>query len=293
MVAGSARAELVVIVGPTASGKSELAMKVAKKFNGEIIAADSRTVYKGMDIGTAKPSLKDQKAVPHWGLDLLEPGRKFSAADFQKYAEEKLKDIQSRDKLPIIAGGTGLYVDALLLDFSFVKPSRLPLLHRLFYPWYSIEKLQRIIKQRDWPMPENSRNRRHLINLIKRRGQTGSRQKEPRPGALILGLMPPDDMIKNRISTRAEVMFESGLIEETRTLVQDYGEKALSGSAGIIYTIVVQVLRHKLTPEQAIEKFKRADWQYARRQKTWFKRNRFINWFSDPKSAFEFIEKSL
>jgi tRNA dimethylallyltransferase len=110
---------LVVIVGTTASGKSQLAMQVAQERNGEIIAADSRTVYKGMDIGTAKPSLEDQKKVRHHLLDVVEPNQKFSAGDFQKLAQEAIKDIHSRGKLPIMVGGTGLYVDSILYDFNF------------------------------------------------------------------------------------------------------------------------------------------------------------------------------
>jgi tRNA dimethylallyltransferase len=113
--------DLVAIVGPTASGKSRLAMEIAKQFNGEIIAADSRTIYKGMDVGTAKPSLADRKNIPHWGIDLIEPGESYSAAKFKDYALDKVADIQERGKLPIIAGGTGLYIDGLLFDFDFIE----------------------------------------------------------------------------------------------------------------------------------------------------------------------------
>src|SRR5664279_2859392 len=103
------RPPLVVIVGPTASGKSSLATEVAKKFSGEIICADSRSVYKGMDIGTAKPSVEERQGVPHWGLDLVEPGEYFSVSDFKDYAVEKIKEIRSRNKTPFLVGGTGLY----------------------------------------------------------------------------------------------------------------------------------------------------------------------------------------
>src|SRR6266404_2179467 len=108
--------KLVTIVGPTASGKSALAMKIAKKFNGEIIAADSRTIYKGMDIGTAKASSIDRQKVPHCGLDLVEPGETYSAARFKKYARAKIDEIQKRNSLPILVGGTGLYIDAVVFD---------------------------------------------------------------------------------------------------------------------------------------------------------------------------------
>jgi tRNA dimethylallyltransferase len=114
-------APLVVIVGPTASGKSALAIELAEQFGGEIICADSRTVYKGMDIGTAKPSLEDQARVPHWGLDLVDPNEPFSVADFQTYAFEKIADVRSRGKIPFLVGGSGLYIDAVIFEFKFME----------------------------------------------------------------------------------------------------------------------------------------------------------------------------
>src|SRR5476651_2207339 len=119
MVSTAQRPELIAIVGPTASGKSGLAMRLAKEFNGEIVCADSRTVYKGMDIGTAKPTKADQAAVPHWGLDLVKPGRVYNAGKFKKYAQATIADIQDRAKLPILVGGTGLYIDGVLYDYGF------------------------------------------------------------------------------------------------------------------------------------------------------------------------------
>ena len=110
---------LVVIVGPTASGKTGLAIELAEKYNGEIICADSRTIYRGMDIGTAKPTLKERQGVVHWGLDLVEPGEAFSAADFKAYADDKIANIRSREKVPFLVGGTGLYIDAVIFNYQF------------------------------------------------------------------------------------------------------------------------------------------------------------------------------
>ena len=115
-----AAAPLVVVVGPTASGKSALAIELAEQFNGEIICADSRTVYKYMDIGTTKPSLEDRARVPHFGLDLVEPGERFTAADFQEYANEKITEIRQRGHIPFLVGGTGLYVDGVVFDYEFL-----------------------------------------------------------------------------------------------------------------------------------------------------------------------------
>ncbi len=164
MAATPSRPKLLVIVGPTASGKSELALNIAKKYNGEIIAADSRTVYRDMNIGTAKPSLDDQKALLHWGLDLVNPGQRFTAADFKQYAEAKIVDIQKRGKLPLLVGGTGLYIDSVLFDFGFLADFDPKLRKEL--EQLSVQDLQKIIKQRGYTMPTNYQNKRYLIRVI-------------------------------------------------------------------------------------------------------------------------------
>ena len=251
--------QLLTIVGPTASGKSDLALHVAKEFGGEIIAADSRTIYKGMDVGTAKPTSTEQEIVPHWGLDLVEPGQRYSAYDFQTYAVAKIKDIQNRGKLPILAGGTGLYIDSLLFGYQFSPPG----------------------SERD------AQNPRHLK-------QTGKpTDARIRPGVLLIGLLPPDEVLRANIARRAEKMFDQGVIDETRRLLQTCGEQALAGTAGIIYRVIIQLIKGGIAADEAIERFKYADWQYARRQKTWFNRNPHIQWFSSADEAYNFIAHKL
>src|SRR3990167_2158954 len=182
MVAASQRPKLLAIVGPTASGKSALALEIAKKFNGEIICADSRTIYRGMDIGTAKPSKEEQAKVPHWGLDLVDPGQRYNVHQFKTYAEAKTEEIKGRGKLPIIVGGTGLYIDAVLFRYEFESGSKGPLL----------------------------------------------------PKTLIIGIMPPPEVIRQRINQRVEQMFKDGFIEEVRQLYEKFGDK-LESTAGIGY----------------------------------------------------------
>jgi tRNA dimethylallyltransferase len=131
---------LIVIVGPTASGKTSLAVQLAKKYDGEIICADSRTIYKGMDIGTAKPTLAERAVVLHWGLDLVEPGELFSAADFKRYADQKIEEIRNRGHVPFLVGGSGLYVDAVVFDYAFgVKAD--PSKRQMLEDW-TVEELQ-------------------------------------------------------------------------------------------------------------------------------------------------------
>lgn len=282
--------KLLVIVGPTASGKSALALKVAQKFNGEIITADSRTIYRGMDIGTAKPTLKEQKLVSHWGIDLVEPGQTFSAAKFKDYATAKIDEIQDRRKLPILVGGTGLYIDSILFDFSFMKISRL---RRLIYSSWSINKLQKEIQQRDWQLPENEFNKRHLVNAMGRKGRLGSRQPELAQGTMLVGLMPPDDVLRQRINSRAEEIFEDGIITETKNLIKKYGIKKLKRTGGISYKTTMILIDGDISQQDAKELIQTEEWQYARRQKTWFRRNKFIHWYKDGEEAFISVSRAL
>ena len=155
---------LVVIAGPTASGKTGLAISLAERFNGEIICADSRTIYRGMDVGTAKPTANDQARVPHWGVDLVDPGDRFTAADFKEYANTKIADIRNRQKIPFLVGGTGLYIDSVIFDFQFgISPDEQV---RYKLEQMSIEQLQDYCVKHNIKLPENSQNKRYIIRAI-------------------------------------------------------------------------------------------------------------------------------
>jgi tRNA dimethylallyltransferase len=284
------KTKLVAIVGPTASGKSGLALKIAQEFNGEIIAADSRTIYKGMDIGTAKPTKKERQLVPHWGLDLVEPGQTYSAYQFKNYANKKIVDIQKRGKLPILVGGTGLYIDAVLFDFDFVDASSAGDRERL--EELNTGQLQKIISQKGYQMPENHQNKRHLIRTIERQGLSGSK-KDIKKGTFVAGLLPSEEVLRERINNRAEAIFKSGVIEETDGLVKKYGKGALVNTGGIVYKICLDLLDNNIGQQVAIDTFQKNDWQYARRQRTWFRRNKFIHWYSSAEQAYKEISSIL
>ncbi len=284
MAPKSSGAKLIAVVGPTAVGKTDLAIKIAKEFNGEIIAVDSRTIYKDMNVGTAKPTPQEQSQIPHWGLDLVEPGQAFSAAQFKKYAKEKIRDIQKRNKLPILVGGTGLYIDGVLFDFGFVTRSVLAKRARL--EKMKIEELQAIIRERGYTMPRNDKNPRHLIRTIERQGQIGTKRLHLLQGVILIGLMPPAETVKHRIKARAQKNFED-LIEETKVLLVKYDRQALVKTGGIPYQAAMAYLDGKLDKTATLQRISSDEWQYARRQRTWFRRNPYIKWFDSAEEALK------
>lgn len=268
---------LVVIVGPTASGKSELALKVAKAFDGELICADSRTVYKGMDIGTAKPTLQDQQAIKHHLLDVVEPGQVFTVHDFQRLAETAIADIRDRQKLPILVGGSGLYIDSIIFDYSFPAPTSLRQRQQL--DELAIDELINYCQKNTITLPANQRNKRHLISAITRNGSLSGKRSEPIDHCIIVGITTNQDILRQRITTRAEHLFSHGVVEEARNLGEMYGWNSEAMTADV-YQVLRKLLGSKLSLEEAIEKNISLDWRLAKRQMTWFKRNCFIEWKS-------------
>lgn len=266
---------LIVIVGPTASGKTGLAIRLAEEFGGEIISADSRAIYTGMDIGTAKPTVEERRQVPHWGLDLVEPGESFSAADFKAYALQKIADIRGREHVPFLVGGTGLYVDAVLYDYQFgppADPARRQELEAL-----TTEQLHEYCTKNNIPLPENSKNKRYLIRAIEQQGINTSRRNEPIEDSIIVGIATPTDVLRARIEGRAEQLFDDGVVEEAILLGKKYGWES-EAMTGNIYPLVRQYLAGDLTMDGIKRKFVTLDWRLAKRQLTWLRRNSHIMW---------------
>lgn len=279
---------LVVIVGPTASGKSAVAMEVARQFLGEIICADSRTVYKYMDIGTTKPSPEDQVAVPHWGIDLVEPGERFTAADFKRYATQKIAEVRRRGHVPVLVGGTGLYIDSVIFDYEFVKPQ--PKIRQQLET-LSLEDLKLYCANNNIELPENEKNRRYVIRAIERKNVSGKRLSAPIPNTIVVGIATDGDVLKARIGERTEHLFASGMVEEARMLGEKYGwdSEAMTGN---IYKLVRQFLAGDFDESELKQRNRTADWQLAKRQLTWLKRNPFIHWVP-LNEAFEYIKGRL
>ena len=228
---------LIAIVGPTASGKTSLAVRLAKQYGGEIICADSRTIYKGMDIGTAKPSPHEQALVPHWGLDLVEPGQRFTVVDFQRYANKQIAAIRQRGHIPFLVGGTGLYVDAVLYKFQFPTVNK-KLMQQL--QGDSIETLHEHCRVHNIELPSNKYNKRHVINTIVREGQQLQRSEHVDKNTYVVGIATPRDALRERIAERTEQLFAHGVVQEATEIAAQYGwdSEAMTGN---IYPII-----HKL-----------------------------------------------
>ncbi len=265
---------LLVICGPTASGKSALAMKIALEYNGEIICADSRTVYKGMNIGTAKPSAADQKRIPHHLLDVVHPNQPFSAFNFQRLARKAIQNIRARDKLPIMVGGTGLYIDSVVFDYQFPNISKK---NKERFEAMTLDELHKYCSKNNIVLPENNKNKRHVISAILRNNFNLQRRERPINNTIIVGITTKKENLMKKFIQRNEHFFEDGVVGEARKLGEMYGwdSEAMSGN---IYQTAKQVLDGLVTLEEAKTRTSTLDWQLAKRQLTWLKRNTFIHW---------------
>lgn len=280
---------LIVIVGPTASGKTSLAIQVAKKYNGEIICADSRSIYKGMDIGTAKPTPEEQDGVPHWGLDLVEPGDRFTAADFKEYANKKIDAIRKRHNTPIIVGGTGLYVDAVIFDYQFGDDAKKST--RDLFQDMKINELVKYCVEHNITLPENTQNKRYIIRAIEQNGVNNSRQQQPISASVIVGISTDREVLRDRIAKRAEQMFADSVVEEAIRLGNKYGwdSEAMTGN---IYPLAHKYMQGEITLDELKDKFITLDRRLAKRQLTWLRRNPFIYW-SDAGGIMKHIDKAF
>lgn len=282
---------LICIVGPTASGKSALAMLLAQQYDGELVCADSRTVYRGMDIGTAKPNAKERKKVQHHLLDIVEPGEPFTAAQFKRLAVKTIGDIRMRNKLPILVGGTGLYVDAVIFDYAFgtlSDPQQRKKLATL-----SVEELRHICRSKNVNMPINHKNKRHLIRAIELGGLYHA-SRSIKPNIFVVGISTDREILRSRITKRVQDMVKAGVVREVVHLGEKYGwnNEAMSGNS---YRIFKDVIMNSMSEQEAIEALIKSDMKLAKRQMTWLRRNPYIIW-GQPTELLqeikEFIAKS-
>lgn len=279
--------KMLVIVGPTATGKSELAVSLAKKFNGEVISADSRQVYHELDKGSGKITKIEMQGVPHHLLSIADPKDTFTAADFKRLAEKKIRGIVGRGKIPIIAGGTGFYIQALVDGIAFpeVGPDedlRAKLETEPVEDLY--EKLLKLDPKRAETI--DSKNKRRLIRAIEIAKTIGSvpnaETRASNYDPLFIGIDLPDAELKEKIHERLISRIENGMIEEVEKLhTEGLSWKRLE-ELGLEYRYVAEYLQKKLSRDKMLEKIETESWLYVKRQRTWFRRDRRITWF-DPK----------
>ncbi|HET9365769.1 MAG TPA: tRNA (adenosine(37)-N6)-dimethylallyltransferase MiaA [Candidatus Angelobacter sp.] len=281
---------LVILLGPTASGKTALSLWLAQRLKGEIVSCDSVAVYQEFEIGTAKPSAEERRLVPHHLIDIAPPDGLLTAGDYARMAREALSEISARGKLPIVVGGTGLYLKALL-EGLFAGPPRSEDLRarlRQRVETRGAEYLHRILKRLDPraaasihanDVPKVIRAIEVCINARQRMTEMWQAGRDPLRGFRIfrIGLDPDRDLLYQRINQRAQEMFQHGLVEETRVLRERYGSSARSlGSLG--YKQAAQLLAGELSREQAVAAAQQGHRNYAKRQMTWFRRERDVHW---------------
>lgn len=294
--------KVIVICGPTASGKTALSIELAKKINGEIISSDSMQIYKDMNIGTAKPTVEEMDGIPHYLLDFVSPDTRYSVAEFQKDATEKIEEILKKGKTPIIVGGTGLYVDSLIYgieyqDIKLDEQYRNQLeniaeqegLDKLY------EEAQKIDLEAMQKISRNDRKRIiRVLEIYKATGKTKTQQelesrKELKYDYKVFAINMERERLYDRINRRVDIMIDQGLIEEVENLVKKY-KKFPTAMQGLGYKEVVEYIENKVTKEEMIEKIKMETRRYAKRQITWFKKNKQTIWLDGEKDKKDNIE---
>ena len=295
-----------VICGPTASGKSRLAIELAKKINGEIISADSMQIYKDMNIGTAKVDNDEMEGINHYLLDFVYPDTRYSVSEFKRDAEHAIDEILKNEKTPIVVGGTGLYIDSLIYGIEF-QDEEIDLEYRERLNQIAeadgLEKLYEEAKRIDpEAMEKISRNdRKRIIRVLEIYQKTGktkteqekeSRSKDVKYNFKVFAIDMDRDILYRRIEQRVDKMIEEGLIEEVQNLLSKYSEFP-TAMQGLGYKEVVEYLNNEITKDEMIEKIKKETRHYAKRQLTWFRKNKEIVWINGEKDIQEQINTIL
>lgn len=292
---------LIAVVGPTASGKTRLAIDIAKAVGGEIVSADSMQIYKYMDIGSAKPTAEEQSEVKHHLIDFLEPDAEFSVADYTEAAHDTIADIAARGKMPVMCGGTGLYINSVINDITFGETEtdyemRAEL--QKYADENGNEALVNMLAEFD-PVsaerlhPNNVRRVIRAIEFYKLTGQTISehqdltKQADGRYSPTMFCIAWDREELYGRINKRVDIMLKEGLVEEVRRLADMGYTKALNSMKAIGYKELIDYFNGECTYEEAVELIKQSSRRYAKRQLTWFRRDERIHWLDAKDNPFE------
>lgn len=290
--------KIIVILGPTASGKSALAVKITKKINGEIISADSRQVYKELNIGTGKITKKEMRGIPHHCLDIVSPKKIFTVSDFKKRTDDAIEKIFAKNKTPIIVGGTGLYIQSIVDNIVLpeVKPD-----------WKLRKKLEKktteemftILKKLDPERaknidPKNPRRLIRAIEIAKALGKVPNLEaKLPSWEAIQIGIKLSDEKLKENINKRLVCRLKKGMIAEAKNLHDQGMSWKRMDELGLEYRYLSKFLKGEISKIEMTEKLKSEIWKYTKRQMTWFKRDKKIKWISEEKEVKKLIREFL
>ncbi len=292
--------KIIAVVGPTASGKSSLGIYLAQKIDGEIISADSRQVYKGLDIGTGKVTKKEMAGVKHHLLSVASPKKQFTVDDFVRLAKKAHADILQNDRMTIVVGGTGLYADMFLGRMTYPNVPPNPAL-RAQLEQKSVKQLfaqlQKIDPRRAANIEPN--HKRRLIRALEIAKAIGKSPKKPRSDAsmnyevLWLGLSPAPEKLKNNIHMRLSARIGQGMVAEAKRLHKAGLSYKRMEALGLEYRSLAKLLKKEITPLQFKTELERAIWQYAKRQQRWFKRNKDIHWVKSKSEALRLAKDFL
>ena len=295
--------KVIVICGPTASGKTKLSIELAKRINGEIISADSMQIYKDMDIGTAKPTRSEMQGIKHYLLDFISPDKRYSVAEFKKDSKLCIKKILSEGKIPIIVGGTGLYIDSLIYEIEYNDIKIDEEYRKELEKIIQIEGLESLYKKALKIDPEamttiSQNDKKRIMRVLEIYHETGktkteqeelSRKKEVEYDYKVFAINWDREQLYERINKRVDIMIEQGLIQEVEQLLKKYREFP-TAMQGLGYKEVVEYLQGQTTREEMIEKIKMETRRYAKRQITWFKKNKQTIWIG-PKDLQKILDE--
>lgn len=288
--------KVIVICGPTASGKTALSIELAKKINGEIISSDSMQIYKDMDIGTAKPTKQEMQETKHYLLDFVEPDQRYSVAQFKKDAEKAIEEILAKNKVPIIVGGTGLYVDSLIYGIEYQEIELDKKYREELEEKAQKEGLETLYEQAQKIDPQamekiSANDKKRILRILEIYHSTGktktqqeieSRKNEVKYDYKVFALNMEREKLYERINKRVDIMIKQGLIQEVENLCSKYTEFP-TAMQGLGYKEVVEYLQGKISEQEMIEKIKMETRRYAKRQLTWFRKNKQTIWLDATK----------
>jgi len=276
--------KIIAIVGPTASGKSDLAVELAKKFKGEVVSADSRQVYKGLDIGTGKITKKEMRGVPHHLLDVVSPKKVFTAAEYKVQAEQAIEKILAKGKVPIICGGTGFYIQALVDNILYPEVPPNPELRKELST-KTDKELFLILMQLDARRAakidlKNPRRLVRAIEIAQALGQVPEPVSNPQYESLQIGIDIDNKTLEEKIKKRLIMRINKGMIKEAEKLHKQGVTWKRMEELGLEYRYLARFLQKKISKDEMIEQLTTKIIQYAKRQKTWFKKDTRIKWFT-------------